>query len=227
MQNQDGKHAKTIGEQWHEQAVRHSTRDSVAMFLTGVAVFMVVTLLAIVMGIVTGSQSQAHAGEADPEVFADVPSDVIRQFDDVAEHEAQKRYSKALIEQYALMEQQLQAEAEAAVAAEAEASYWYYDESLNNNPAYSGAVRGNANGLNSFDGVYEFNGKTETYYSNSAVYDDQLWVDDDGFWRTDDGHYVVASVDYPEGTEIEISQGKAIVMDGGNEPGNVDVHTTW
>lgn len=222
MQNQDGKHVKTIGEQWHEQAVRHSTRDGVAMFLTGVVVFMVVTLLAIAIGMVRGAQ--AHAGEADPEVFADVPSDVIRQFDDVAEHEAQKRYSKALIEQYALMDQQLNAEAEAAAAAVAEAEAYYYEE-----PVYygEGVTRGNANGLNSFDGKYEFNGKTETYYSNSAVYDDQLWVDDDGFWRTDDGHYVVASVDYPEGTEIEISQGKAIVMDGGNEPGNVDVHTTW
>lgn len=220
MQHTYGNHAKTVGEQWHEQAVRYSTRDNVVMFLAAVAVFMAMTLFAAIMG------SQAHAGEADPEVFTDVPSDVIRQFDDVAEHEAQKRYSKALIEQFALMEQQLQAEQEAAAAA-AEASYWYYDESLNNNPAYSGAVRGNANGLNSFDGVYEFNGKTETFYSNRAVYDDQLWADEDGFWRTEDGHYVVASVDYPEGTEIEISQGKAIVMDGGNEPGNVDVHTTW
>lgn len=212
MQHTYGNHAKTVGEQWHEQAVRHSTRDNVAMFLTAVAVFMAMTLFALVMG------SQAHAGEADPEVFSDVPSDVIRQIDDVAEHEAQKRYSKALIEQFALMKQ---AEEEQATAA---AEAYYYEE-----PVYygGGVTRGNANGLNSFDGVYEFNGKTETYYSNRAVYDDQLWVDDDGFWRTDDGHYVVASVDYPEGTEIEISQGKAIVMDGGNEPGNVDVHTTW
>lgn len=85
---------------------------------------------------------------------------------------------------------------------------------------------GNPNGLNSFDGVYEYNGKTETFYANHAVYDDQLWVDDEGFWRTDDGHYVVASVDYAEGTEIEISQGKAIVMDGGCEPGVVDVHVS-
>ena len=104
------------------------------------------------------------------------------------------------------------------------AGYSGYDESLNNNPAY---IMGNRSGLNSFDGVYEYNGKTETFYANHAAYDDQLWVDDDGFFRDDQGRYVVASEDYEQGTEIEISQGKAIVMDGGNEPGNVDVHTTW
>ncbi len=122
---------------------------------------------------------------------------------------------------------------EAAVATEAapEPDYWEgtaysgpYDPELNNNPAYIG---GNPNGLNSFDGVYEYNGKTETFYASHAVYDDQLWVDDDGFFRDDQGRYVVASEDYAQGTEIEISQGKAVVMDGGCEPGTVDVHTTW
>jgi len=105
--------------------------------------------------------------------------------------------------------------------------YYEYDESLNNNPAYSGAYRGNPDGLNSFNGVYDYNGHHETFYPNHAVYDNQLWVDDDGFFRTDDGKYVVASSDYAEGTEIEISQGTAVVMDSGPESGTVDVHTTW
>ena len=99
-----------------------------------------------------------------------------------------------------------------------------YDPELNNNPAYIG---GNPNGLNSFDGVYDYNGKHETFYASHAAYDDQLWVDDDGFFRDDQGRYVVASEDYEQGAEIEISQGKAVVMDGGCEPGTVDVHTTW
>ena len=81
--------------------------------------------------------------------------------------------------------------------------------------------------MNSFDGVYEYNGKTETFYASYAVYDDQLTVDEQGFFRDDQGRYVVASSDYEKGTEIEISQGKAVVMDDGCEPGVVDVHTTW
>ena len=88
-------------------------------------------------------------------------------------------------------------------------------------------VMGNPDGLNSFDGVYEYNGKTESFYASHAIYDDQLTVDDDGFFRDDQGRYVVATDDYAQGTEIEISQGKAIVMDGGTEPGVIDVHTTW
>ena len=75
--------------------------------------------------------------------------------------------------------------------------------------------------------MYEYNGKTETFYASYAVYDDQLTVDEQGFFRDDQGRYVVASSDYEKGTEIEISQGKAVVMDDGCEPGVVDVHTTW
>lgn len=94
-------------------------------------------------------------------------------------------------------------------------------------PSQPSEVRGNPNGLNSFDGVYDYNGKTESFYASHAVYDDQLTVDDDGFFRDDQGRYVVATDDYEQGTEIEISQGKAIVMDGGTEPGVIDVHTIW
>ena len=105
-----------------------------------------------------------------------------------------------------------------------------YDDDLNNNPAYldhGRFVQGDREGLNSFDGVYDYKGHHETYYANHAVYDDQLWVDEDGFFRDDQGRYVVASSDYAEGTEIEISQGTAVVMDSGPESGTVDVHTTW
>ena len=105
-----------------------------------------------------------------------------------------------------------------------------YDEELNNNPAYldhGRFVQGDREGLNSFDGTYEFNGREETYYANRAVYDDQLWVDEEGFFRTDDGKYVVASSDYKKGAVIEISRGEAVVMDDGGDPGNVDVPVTW
>ena len=86
---------------------------------------------------------------------------------------------------------------------------------------------GNPDGLNSFHSTFDFNGHKETFYANHAVYDDQLTVDDQGFFRDDQGRYVVDSSDYPIGTEIEISQGTAIVMDDGADHGIVDVHTTW
>lgn len=114
--------------------------------------------------------------------------------------------------------------AEAAQAAEAEREHQeaYYEP-------YSGSygVQGNPDGLNSFDGVYEYGGHLETYYASRAVYDDQLWVDDSGFFRDDQGRYVVASSEYAEGTEVEISQGTAVVMDSGPDAGIVDVHVTW
>ena len=105
-----------------------------------------------------------------------------------------------------------------------------YDDWYNNNPIYSGGyygTMGNPDGLNSFHGTYDYNGHHETFYASYAVYDDQLWVDDDGFFRDDQGRYVVASSDYEPGAEIEMSQGTAVVMDGGCEPGTVDVHVTW
>lgn len=115
--------------------------------------------------------------------------------------------------------------AEAAVAAEAEqvAEYIYTEPYV----ASQAPVRGNPDGLNSFDGVYEYGGRTETFYSTHAVYDSELTVDESGFYRDDKGRYVVASSDYPEGAEIEISQGKAVVMDSGPDAGVIDVHTAW
>ena len=121
-----------------------------------------------------------------------------------------------------------QAERDAAEAAAAEQPEWtaeYYEPEPY--VASQPSVMGNPDGLNSFDGVYEYGGRTETFYSTHAVYDSQLTVDEQGFYRDGEGRYVVASSDYAEGTEIEISQGKAVVMDDGPESGVVDVHTTW
>ena len=131
---------------------------------------------------------------------------------------------RVLAEQEAREETEREA-AEAAAAEEAAYYAEYYE------PAYyapsQSVTRGNPDGLNSFDGVFEYDGHTETFYASSAVYDAELTVDDDGFWRDSEGRYVVASSDYEKGTEIEISQGKAVVMDDGPESGVVDVHTTW
>ena len=90
----------------------------------------------------------------------------------------------------------------------------------------SQGLQGNPDGLNSFDGVYEFGGRIETYYGGAAVYDSECWVDDDGFWRDQDGRYVVASSDYEEGTVVEGSMGECVVMDSGCDSGTLDYHVS-
>lgn len=216
---------KTIGESWHDEAEANLKRDGIAVGAMLLVAFLLMTLMAAII-------NNAHADEPyskENTMFASTPIDRVRRnLIDVYEHEKQKKHAAQTTEQLAVMSEEQarideeQRLAEEAAAAEYWASQYYYSE-----PSYSGGTQGNPDGLNSFNGTYEFNGHHETFYASSAVYDDQLHVDDEGFWRTDDGHYVVASSDYAEGTEIEISQGMAIVMDSGCEPGTVDVHTTW
>ena len=121
-----------------------------------------------------------------------------------------------------------QAERDAQQAAEAAEAEWeaenlYYEPYV----ASQQPVQGNPDGLNTQDGIYEFDGHTETYYSTPAVYDGGLTVDEQGFYRTSDGYYVVASSEHAEGEHVQISQGEAVVMDSGPEAGVIDVHTNW
>lgn len=108
--------------------------------------------------------------------------------------------------------------------------YGPYDESLNNNPAY---ING---GYPSYDdgfadqGVREFNGRTETYYSSNVAYHYRTpeWsVDDEGYYRDDQGRYVVAASDVPEGSEIQTSKGIGIVLDSGPDGGVTDFYVAF
>ena len=95
--------------------------------------------------------------------------------------------------------------------------------------SYNG-VSGDPNGLNSFVGVVEWNGTTETAYSSNVLYHYRTseWTPDEyGFYRTDEGYYVVGSEDYEQGTLIETSRGTAIVSDCGGDPGIVDFYVNW
>ena len=98
-------------------------------------------------------------------------------------------------------------------------------------PCYGpAAIQGNPDGLNSFVGVVEYDGHVETAYSSNVLYHENTpeWTpDEQGFYKTDDGYYVVASSDYEQGTVIETSQGKAIVLDDGCSNGVVDFYTNW
>ena len=84
--------------------------------------------------------------------------------------------------------------------------------------------------INAHDGVYEYGGRTETYYSSQVLYHwrtPEWWCDENGFWRTAEGYYVVAASDYAQGAVIETSMGLAQVLDCGCPEGVTDYYTAW
>ena len=111
----------------------------------------------------------------------------------------------------------------------AEAITYESDEQTAPQPVSNG-VSGDPDGLNSFVGVVEWNGRTETAYSSNVLYHYRTseWTPDEfGFYRTDDGLYVVGSDDYEMGSVIETSRGPALVADCGGDPGITDFYTNW
>ena len=123
-------------------------------------------------------------------------------------------------------------EALIAEQADSQPEYWdgnyysgSYDESLNNNPAYIGGGDGFA-----FEGVREYNGRTESWYSSNQAYHYRTgeWTaDDEGYYRDSEGYYVVASEDHAEGEVFDTSKGKAKVYDGGCDSGVTDFYTAF
>ena len=84
--------------------------------------------------------------------------------------------------------------------------------------------------INAYDGVYEYGGRVETYYSSNVAYHYRTpeWtVDEQGFYRTQEGYYVVAASDYEQGELIETSMGTAQVLDSGCDVGITDFYTVW
>lgn len=85
--------------------------------------------------------------------------------------------------------------------------------------------------LNPVSGVCFYNKHKETYYSSRVLVHKDIgqWrLDKEGCWRTKDGYYVVASQDYKKGTVINISKGKAKVLDYCEAgKGIVDVYVNW
>ena len=115
-----------------------------------------------------------------------------------------------------------QAEEEARAAAEAEQYVEYYE------PIYY-APADNGDGF-AFEGVRDYNGTTETWYSSNQAYHYRTaeWTaDEEGYYRDADGYYVVASEDHAEGEVFETSKGEARVYDGGCESGVTDFYTNF
>ena len=85
-------------------------------------------------------------------------------------------------------------------------------------------------GLNAYDGIYEYGGRTETWYSSEVAYHWQTpewWVDDEGFYRTPEGYYVIAASDYEQGEVIEGSKGLCQVLDCGCDARISDYYVNW
>lgn len=79
-------------------------------------------------------------------------------------------------------------------------------------------------------GVREFGGRTETWYSSNAARHfrtDEWTVDGEGYYRDADGFYVVAASDLAQGETIETSKGAAKVYDSGCAGGVTDFYTAF
>ena len=122
------------------------------------------------------------------------------------------------------------AEYEAEQAAlEAEQAYYYEPVYYDYTPSYSG-VQGNPDGLNSFVGVIEYDGRRETAYSSNVLYHyrtSEWTADEQGFYHDSEGRYVVAASDMEQGTVFQGSMGECIVLDSGCDAGVTDYYTRW
>ena len=182
--------------------------------ITAVSILAAALLLA---GCATVGATQSQAKELPWEGFAYAPRDW------AASGMPQGAARIAAEREAAAQEQQDAAEAEA----EEEA---YYDVEWVDY-GYSGGYvgyRGDPDRLNNFNGVYEYEGRTESFYSGQAVYTNDLTVDGDGFYRDDEGRYAVAtsSGDYSIGDTFEGSMGTCVVVDDGANPGVTDYYVS-
>lgn len=218
---------KTVGDRWHEQAVKNSKRDAIIAAIATAALLVLITCFGYLI-----TANRAEASEIEPDWSWKVyPSDHVNWGPYM-----RLRYIYPILEKFDEATGMVKAYAEEA-AAQRETEYYeevyyypYYDYGYSYSGYSSGGVKGNPDGINSFDGTNEYGGRYETYYSSRVLYHEntaQWTLDDQGFYRTSDGYYVVASSDHPQGTIIDTSQGEAIVLDSGCESGVTDFYVNW
>ena len=83
---------------------------------------------------------------------------------------------------------------------------------MSNGDGYSSS----SGGLTQSSGVYNYDGRRETYYSSRVLYHYRTpeWTaDSEGFYRDASGYYVVAAGDMPQGTVFQGSKGLCKVYD--------------
>lgn len=82
-------------------------------------------------------------------------------------------------------------------------------------------------------GVYYYNGRKETWYSQRVLPGGGLDIPgrhvnaEDGTVRDEDGYICVAASDLPKGTVVETSLGTGKVYDTGCAPGTTDIYVDW
>lgn len=183
------------------------------LIVGGIAIAMMAVVCAATMLTYEAAHADAFDGVVDAVRSAHVDRDESVRYEQLATlHSGQSE--NAAVEPQKATDSPIEAEVVYIPAYEAIEAY---------TASYSFETRGNPDGLNSFDGVFEHDGRTETYYSgDGAAYADRLWVDDDGFYRTESGHYAVAASDMPQGATFEGSQGTCEVVDSGCADGVTD-----
>ena len=85
-------------------------------------------------------------------------------------------------------------------------------------------------GLTKSGGVFNYNGRRETYYSSRVLYHyrtPEWWIDGEGFYRTSEGYYVVAASDMSQGTVFQGSKGMCQILDSGCAAGTTDYYVSW
>ena len=188
----------------------------------------ITTALLIAMAAVLLSGCAVAAAFDVPEEEKEVEFAYVHDWAEPKVPEGAVRIAKERDELEAAKAEQAQQEAQ---AAQEQAEYYGYDESLNNNPAYLNYGQGwdNGDGFRS-QGVRDFNGTTETWYSSNVAYHYRTgeWhTDDEGYYRDADGYYVVASEDHAQGEVFETSKGEARVYDSGCANGVTDFYTNF
>ena len=137
-----------------------------------------------------------------------------------AERLEAERLAREQAERQAEQQAEQQAEREAELREKCEMSTKQYqnEQKQANSTCENSKQQENTGVLTKEGGVNYYNGSRETWYSSNQLYHyrtSEWTADSEGFYRDSQGRYVVASNNYPNGTEIETSKGKAIVEDKG------------
>lgn len=234
------KHAKTLGQQWHEQAQRHWKRDSLIV----ACVCLVIMVATMAYSVWRNDQAVAQAMARQIEVQQAEKAAREREAWIFSEAEAHARS----VANARLVKEQLDAlkaedEAERILAEEAAYQEWLWQQSQYVPPAYSAPVEvpeAASDGMTwqefQFQGVvYDDEGHLYTYYSERVLPGAGLTElnengrhSEDGFVKDGDGYIAVASSSHEKGEVVDTPFGKGKVYDTGYlQDGQIDVYVSF
>ena len=176
-------------------------------------ILMVAGVLAIALCLCGGTFLEQQQIEQQAQAREEQVQMTLAQLADADLEETTRETTNQQIKAEKAEQERLQKEEEERKAKEEAERQAYY--ATYSTPSYSYS---NTGGLTKSGGVYYYNGRRETWYSSRTLYHyrtSEWTVDGEGFYRDSQGRYVVASNQYPNGTEITTSKGKAVVEDKG------------